>query len=76
MPRRGETNPYTCCGQLSQQPSVNVYSCVEASRLSSHFLHQNQFYSETYLAITDAMGEGSRTGKNLGIQYMLHSSLT
>uniref|UniRef100_A0A453SLH1 Uncharacterized protein n=1 Tax=Aegilops tauschii subsp. strangulata TaxID=200361 RepID=A0A453SLH1_AEGTS len=60
----------------SQQPSVNVYSCVEASRLSSHFLHQNQFYSETYLAITDAMGEGSRTGKNLGIQYMLHSSLT
>lgn len=39
--KRGETNPYTCCGQLSSQASVNVYSCVEASRLSFHCYDRN-----------------------------------
>jgi hypothetical protein len=74
--RPNEPNPYTCCGRLSQQAAVNCYSCVEASRLSYHFLKQDELRSETYQGITDAMGEGSTTGKNLGVQIMLHSSFT
>ena len=74
--RDGEPNPYTCCGRLSQQIIVNAYSCVEANRLAFHFHNQNALRSETYQGITDAMGEGSTTGKNLGVQYILHSSFT
>jgi hypothetical protein len=74
--RRNEPNPYTCCGRLSQQAAVNCYSCVEASQLSYHFLKQDELHSETYQGITDAMGEGNTTGKNLGVQIMLHSSFT
>ncbi|CAM0871336.1 unnamed protein product [Alopecurus aequalis] len=71
-----EPNPYTCCGRLSQQIIVNAYSCVEANRLAYHFFNQESLRSETYQGISDAMGEGSSTGKNLGVQYMLHSSFT
>ncbi|KAM0918645.1 hypothetical protein ACQ4PT_008729 [Festuca glaucescens] len=74
--RRNEPNPYTCCGRLSQQIIVNAYSCVEASRLAYHFWNQEALRSETYQGITDAVGEGSSTGKNLGVQYILHSSFT
>jgi hypothetical protein len=41
--RADEPNPYTCCGRLSQQIIVNVYSCVEANRLSCHFLTRMLF---------------------------------
>lgn len=27
--RKGQRNPYTCCGRLSDQAIVNAYSCVE-----------------------------------------------
>lgn len=74
--RANEPNPYTCCGRLSHQAAVNAYSCVEVDRLSYHFLHQKELRSETYQGITDAMGEGNTTGKNIGVQYMLHSSFT
>jgi hypothetical protein len=74
--RQDEPNPYTCCSRLSQQIIVNAYACVEASRLSYHFLNQDALRSETYQGITDAIGEGSSTGKNLGVQYILHSSFT
>ncbi|KAM0912941.1 hypothetical protein ACQ4PT_012492 [Festuca glaucescens] len=74
--RQNEPNLYTCCGRLSQQIIVNAYSCVEAGRLAYHFLNQKALRSETYQGITDAMGEGSSTGKNLGVEYILHSSFT
>jgi hypothetical protein len=74
--RQHEPNPYTCCGRLSQQIIVNAYSCVEAGRLAYHFLNQKTLRSETYQGITDAMGEDSSTGKNLGVEYILHSSFT
>lgn len=74
--RRGEPNPYTCCGRLSQQIGVNSYSCVEANRLDFHFQQQDDLRSETYQGITDAVGQGASTGENLGIQFILHSSFT
>jgi hypothetical protein len=74
--RADEPNPYTCCGRLSQQIIVNAYSCVEANRLSYHFFNQDALRSETYQGISDAMGEGSSTGRNIGVQYILHSSFT
>lgn len=74
--RRGESNPYTCCGRLSQQIAVNSYSCVEANRLDFHFREQDDLRSETYQGISDAMGEGASTGENLGVQFILHSSFT
>ena len=35
--RKGEPNPFTCCGRLSNQIMVDSFSCVESSRLSYHF---------------------------------------
>ncbi|XP_071675707.1 uncharacterized protein [Lolium perenne] len=32
--------------------------------------------SETYQGITDALGEGNSIGKNVGVEYLLHSSFT
>jgi hypothetical protein len=40
------------------------------------FWNQEALRSETYQGITDAVGEGNSTGKNLGVQYILHSSFT
>ncbi|CAM0877887.1 unnamed protein product [Alopecurus aequalis] len=74
--RMNETNPFICCGRLSQQVIVDAYSCVEATRLLYHRLNQDTLRSETYQGISDAVGEGSSTGKNIGVQYLLHSSFT
>lgn len=74
--REGEPNPYTCCSRLSQQAAVNVYSCVEANRLEFHFWNQDKLRSETYQGISDALGEGTSSGKNVGVQFMLHGSFT
>lgn len=72
----GETNPYTCYGRLSQQAVVNAYSCVEADRLEYHFWNQDNIRSETYQGVSDTMGEGNSTGKNVGVQFILHGSFT
>ena len=69
-------NPYTSCGRLSQQIVVNAYSCVEADRLEYHFRKQDNLRSETYQGISDVMGEGNSTGKNVGVQFILHDSFT
>ena len=74
--RMNEPNPFTCCGRLSQQAIIDSYSCMEANRLLYHRLNQDTLWSETYQGITDAAGEGSSTGKNLGVKYLLHSSFT
>jgi hypothetical protein len=58
----------------SSQPA-NYCKCLP-SRLAYHFLNQKALRSETYQGITDAMGEGSSTGNNLGVEYILHSSFT
>ena len=74
--REGEPNPYTSCGRLSQQVAGNAYSCVESDRLEYHFWNQDNLRSETYQGISDAIGEGSSTGKNVGVQFILHGSFT
>ena len=66
--RRGEPNPVLCSGRLSQQYGVNAYSCVEANRLSFHFFNQKLLRSETYQGISDALGRGASTGKDVGGQ--------
>ncbi|KAL6626309.1 hypothetical protein ACP70R_030035 [Stipagrostis hirtigluma subsp. patula] len=72
--RLDEPNPATCCGRLSQQYGVNAYSCVESSRLSFHFFNQKALRSETYQGISDAIGRGASTGKDVGIKRMLPAS--
>jgi len=74
--RKGEPNPFTCCGRLSHQIMVDSFSCVESSRLNYHFWNQDTLRSETYQGLSDALGEGTPTGKNVGVEYMLHSSYT
>jgi hypothetical protein len=74
--RLGEPNPFTCCGRLSNQIMVDSFSCVESCRLTYHFLNQDSLRSETYQGLSDALGEGTSTGKNIGVQYILHSSFT
>jgi hypothetical protein len=74
--RRGEPNPFTCCGRSSHQLMVDSYSCIESCRLSFQFWNQDNLRSETYQGISDALGKGNSSGKNVGIQYLLHSSFT
>ena len=74
--RKGEPNPFTCCGRLSDQIKVDAYSSIESSRLSFHFWNQETLRSETYQGLSDALGEGTSTGKNVGVEYILHSSYT
>jgi hypothetical protein len=74
--RPGEPNPFTCCGRSSNQIMVDSYSYVESCRLTYHFLNQDNLWSETYQGLSDALGEGTSTGKNIGVQYILHSSFT
>ncbi|KAM0915483.1 hypothetical protein ACQ4PT_010818 [Festuca glaucescens] len=44
--------------------------------LSYHFWNQSTLRSETYQGISDALGEGNSSGKNVRVQYLLHSSFT
>jgi hypothetical protein len=74
--RRGEPNPFTCCGRLTHQLDVDSFSCIESCRLSYHFWNQDSLRSETYQGISDAIGEGNSSGKNVGVQYILSSSYT
>ncbi|XP_062206059.1 uncharacterized protein LOC133907870 isoform X4 [Phragmites australis] len=72
--RKYVPNPYTCCGRLSDQASVNAYSCVESERLTYHFFHQAELRSETYQGITEAINKGASRGKDVGIKRTLPSS--
>ncbi|KAM0870511.1 hypothetical protein ACQ4PT_039955 [Festuca glaucescens] len=74
--RRGEPNPFTCCGRSSHQAMVDSYSCVESCRLCYHYQKQDTLRSETYQGISDALGHGDYNGRNIGVQYLLHSSFT
>lgn len=73
---RGEPNPILCLGRLSQQFQVNSYSCVEANRLSFFLFNQDLLRCETYQGISDAIGKGASTGKDVGIKKMLPASHT
>ncbi|XP_062224660.1 uncharacterized protein LOC133923271 [Phragmites australis] len=72
--RQRETNPYTCCGRLSDQAIVNCYSCIEASRLQFFYFNQDLLRSDTYQGITDALGQGASGGKSIGVKWILPSS--
>ena len=71
--RKGHTNPYLCCGRLSQQACVDAYACVESNRLSFILKNQDKLRSETYQGITDAVGQGSATGRSVGVKVVLPS---
>jgi hypothetical protein len=72
--KRGQPNPYTCGGRLSEQIKVDAFSCVECDRLSFVRNNQDKLRSETYQGLSDAIGEGASTGKNVGVQVLLPSS--
>ncbi|XP_040385740.1 uncharacterized protein LOC102722064 isoform X3 [Oryza brachyantha] len=74
--RKGEPNPFTCCGQLSDQLAVNGFSCIETSRLTFHSLNQTKLRSETHQGIADAVGRGDSEGKDVGTKVILPSSFT
>jgi hypothetical protein len=74
--RRGEPNPILCSGRLSQQFQVNSYSYVEANRLTFFLFNQDLLRCETYQGISDAIGKGASTGKDVGIKKMLPASHT
>ncbi|KAM0870509.1 hypothetical protein ACQ4PT_039955 [Festuca glaucescens] len=46
------------------------------SRLCYHYQKQDTLRSETYQGISDALGHGDYNGRNIGVQYLLHSSFT
>ncbi|KAM0910887.1 hypothetical protein ACQ4PT_013858 [Festuca glaucescens] len=71
--QKGETNPYLCCGRLSQQACVDAYACVESSRLSFILKNQDKLRSETYQGISDAVGQGSASGRSVGVRVLLPS---
>ncbi|KAM0925379.1 hypothetical protein ACQ4PT_004242 [Festuca glaucescens] len=71
--RKDQPNPYLCCGRLSQQACVDAYECVESSRLSLILKNQDKLRSETYQGISDAVGQGSATGRSVGVRVLLPS---
>lgn len=72
--RPGQPNPYSCVGRLSEQAMVDAYSCVEADRLTYVVNNQNKLRSSTYQGLSDAIGEGVATGKNVGVKMLLPAS--
>ncbi|KAL6897248.1 hypothetical protein ACP4OV_006944 [Aristida adscensionis] len=72
--RKGQPNPELCSGRLSQQFGVNAYSCVELNRLTFHLFNQDLLRCDTYQGISDAVGQGATTGKDIGVKRMLPSS--
>ncbi|KAL6902302.1 hypothetical protein ACP4OV_005178 [Aristida adscensionis] len=71
---RGQPNPEICSGRLSQQYGVNAYSCIEANKLNFHFFNQDLLRGGTYQGISDAIGQGATTGRDVGVKKMLPSS--
>jgi hypothetical protein len=72
--RRDESNPVLCSGRLSQQFIVNMFSCVESNRLSYYLNNQSSLRSDTYQGISDAVGKGASSGKDVGVKVVLPSS--
>lgn len=72
--RRNQPNPYLCCGRLSEQAKVDAYSCVEVDRLTYVVNNQDKLRSETYQGLSDAIGQGAATGKNVGVKMLLPAS--
>lgn len=72
--RIGEPNPELCSGRLSQQFEVNAYSCVESNKLEFQFFNQDLLRCERYQGISDAVGQGASTGRDVGIKKMLPAS--
>jgi hypothetical protein len=71
--RKGQAIPYLCCGRLSQQACVDAFACVESNRLSFILKNQDKLRSETYQGITDAVGQGSASGRSVGVKVVLPS---
>jgi hypothetical protein len=72
--RVAEPNPVLCSGRLSQQYVVNAFSCVEGDRLSYFVHNQDSLRMETYQGITDAVGHGAWSGKEVGVKKVLPAS--
>ncbi|WVZ59158.1 hypothetical protein U9M48_009350, partial [Paspalum notatum var. saurae] len=72
--RKDKPNTVLCSGRLSQQYIVNCYSCVEANRLSFYFFNQDLLRCETYQGISDAVGRGAATGRDVGVKKTLPAS--
>lgn len=50
-----------------------AYACVFSSRLSFILKHQDNLCSETYQGISDAVGQGSSSGRSVGVRVLLPS---
>jgi hypothetical protein len=62
--RVNEPSPVLCSSRLSQQYVVNAFSCVEGD-----FVHnQSSLRLETYQGITDVVGHGAASGKEVGVK--------
>ncbi|XP_014751337.1 uncharacterized protein LOC112268492 [Brachypodium distachyon] len=72
--RQGQPNPYICYGRLSDQAKVDAYSCIEFNRLSYISRNQNKLRGESYQGLSDAVGQGAATGRNVGFRILLPSS--
>lgn len=74
--RRNEPNPYTCSGRLSSQAVVDLYACVEESRLTFIADHQADFRCEHFQGITDAVSRSCVDGSSIGKQRIIPASFT
>ncbi|WVZ62106.1 hypothetical protein U9M48_011891, partial [Paspalum notatum var. saurae] len=72
--RPGQPNPALCSGRLSQQYQVNAFSCVEANKLNFYYFNQDLLRCETYQGISDAIGRGASTGRDVGVHKTLPAS--
>ncbi|KAM0826904.1 hypothetical protein ACQ4PT_068551 [Festuca glaucescens] len=83
-----ECNPLVQTFRMAQQRLISP-DCLDVairlfghegadhgSRLCYHYQKQDTLRSETYQGISDALGHGDYNGRNIGVQYLLHSSFT
>lgn len=69
--KRKEPNPYLCCGRLSFQSSVDAFACIEEFILTWIAEHQDDFRSEYFHGITDAVSKGCVEGSSVGKQRVV-----
>ncbi|CAO2148949.1 unnamed protein product [Urochloa humidicola] len=74
--RMDEPNPFLCYGKLSEQAKVDSYACVEESRLKYINDHQDDFRSEYFQGIVDAVGKGTLDASSIGKKKFLPASFT
>ncbi|WVZ94466.1 hypothetical protein U9M48_040353, partial [Paspalum notatum var. saurae] len=72
--RPNQPNLALCSGRLSQQYQANAYSCVEANKLNWYYFNQDLLRCDTYQGISDAVGRGAATGRDMGVKKTLPAS--